>query len=198
MRARLAIQSSEIKVQIREISLGDKALEFLETSPKGTVPVVVTQNNVIEESFDIMRWALDQSDPEGWLNMPDAGYDWISRNDGPFKTALDHTKYSVRYPSLDIYLERERATEFIHDLDTQLANSAWMFGNNCSLADISILPFVRQFSNINNGWFASQGWQNVDRWLNIFVTSNRFNSIMTKYDNWAPDDPILLFPNKPN
>ena len=90
MRARLAIYVSNIKVQLREILLRNKAPEFLLASAKGTVPVLITQKEVIEESLDIMVWSLKQEDPEHWLNMPTEGYNWISRNDGPFKLSLIH------------------------------------------------------------------------------------------------------------
>lgn len=197
MRARLAIQSAGINVQLREILLNDKAPNFLVSSPKGTVPVVVTHDEVIEESLDIMRWALDLADPEGWLKMPDAGYDWISRNDSKFKEAIDHIKYFVRYPNLDLRIERETAAEILHDLNIQVGNSPWMFGENCSLADMAILPFVRQFANIDNSWFDAQGWQNLDLWLTAFLKSNRFNSIMTKYNKWTSEDPVISFPSRP-
>ena len=197
MRARLAIQSSGIKVQLREIVLSDKAPTFLVCSPKGTVPVVVTKNDVIEDSLDIMRWALTTRDPEGWLQMPYEGHEWIARNDGPFKDALDHTKYSVRYPNLDSSLERKKAGNFLDDLNTQIASSPWMFGKKCSLADMAIIPFVRQFSYIDNHWFDAQGWQNVDRWLTAFLDSDKFNTIMTRYDKWITGDPDILFPNQP-
>ena len=196
MRARLAIQSSGVKVQLREIVLSDKAPEFLKSSPKGKIPVLVARNKVIEESLDIMHWALDQADPEGWMEMPDTGYDWISYNDGPFKAALDHTKYFVRYPNLNFHSEREEAGKFLHNLNAKISNSSWMFGRNCSLADMAILPFVRQFSNIDKDWFASQGWQNLYRWLTAFLNSNRFNSTMAKYEKWLPADPIISFPGK--
>lgn len=194
MRARLAIHASEVKVQIREIVLRDKAPVFLESSPKGTVPIVVTENNVVEESLDIMLWALSQEDPEGWLKMPDAGYDWISRNDGSFKAALDHTKYSNRFSNLDINLERKKAADFLYDLNAQIADRPWMFGQNCSVADMAILPFVRQFANIDIDWFGAQNWQNLHRWLSKFLKSNRFNSIMLKYNIWIPGDPEVIFP----
>ena len=196
MRARLAVQSSEIDVQLREIVLRDKALEFLACSPKGTVPVVVAQNELFEESLDVMHWALKRSDPEGLLKMPGLGYDWISHNDKEFKSALDHTKYSARYPHLDFNLERKKALRFLHDLDSLISDNTWMFGTNCSLADIAILPFVRQFANIDNDWFYSQDWKNLNRWLTTFLNSNRFISIMAKYDKWMPGDQIVPFPSK--
>ena len=197
MRARLAIQSSGIKVQLREIVLRDKASEFLASSPKGTVPILIYGNKVIEESLGVMQWALSQADPEGWLKVPEARYDWISRNDGPFKTALDRTKYSERFPNLDANLEQEKAAKFLEDLNSQIGDSPWMFGTNCSLVDMAIIPFVRQFSKIDSGWFNAQGWQNLHRWLNAFLNSSRFNLIMDKYDKWVPGNPIVSFPREP-
>ena len=196
MRARLAIQSSEIKVQLREIVLNNKEPDFLTSSAKGTVPVIVTHNEVIEESLDIMCWALNQADPEDWLKMPNESHYWISRNDGSFKTALDHTKYSTRYPNPDARLGRKEAVKFLRDLNTQISNNAWIFGANCSLADMAILPFVRQFANIDRHWFDSQGWQNLERWLTMFLASSRFSFIMTKYKKWVPGDPVVSFPSE--
>lgn len=196
MRARLAIQSSGIKVQLREIVLRDKAPQFLASSAKGTVPVIVAENKLIEESYEIMLWALSQSDPEGWLKMPDAGYDWISRNDGPFKRALDHIKYSVRFPKIDLVNERDSAVKFLCDLNVQLSYNLWMFGKNCSLSDMAILPFVRQFANVDKVWFDSQDWQHLHRWLSSFLISDRFSSVMIKYEKWVLGNPKEFFPNE--
>ena len=193
MRARLAIYVSNIKVQLREILLRNKAPEFLLASEKGTVPVLVTQKEVIEESLDIMVWSLKQEDPEHWLNMPTEGYNWISRNDGPFKKALDHTKYSTRFPDLDAKLERAKALEFLTDLNLQIGNSKWMFGKNCSLADMALLPFIRQISNIDRHWFYSQNLPNVQKWLNYFLETNHFFQIMKKYSIWTSNNPPIIF-----
>ena len=197
MRARLAVAASGIKVELREILLRDKAPEFLASSPKGTVPVLVTHSKVVEESFELMQWALTQSDPEQWLDMPATGYDWIARCDGPFKQALDHTKYSVRYPDLDPVQERAEASEFLRDLDIQIARSDWMFGPDCKMADMALLPFIRQFANIDKAWFDQQPWPNLQRWLTQFVASERFTSIMVKYDKWTAGAIALTFPNQP-
>ena len=193
MRARLAIYVSNIKVQLREILLRNKAPEFLLASAKGTVPVLITQKEVIEESLDIMVWSLKQEDPEHWLNMPAEGYNWISRNDGPFKKAVDHTKYSTRFPDLDPKLERTKALEFLTDLNLQIGNSKWMFGKDCSLADMALLPFIRQFSNIDSHWFYSQNLPNVHKWLNYFLETNHFLQVMKKYSIWTSSNPPIIF-----
>jgi len=196
MRARLAILASGLTVELREIVLREKAPEFLASSPKGTVPVLVTPSAVIEESLEVMLWALDRSDPESWLVMPEAGYEWIARCDGPFKTALDHTKYAVRYPDLDPKQERGRAAEFLLDLNSQIANSGWIFGATCTLADMAIVPFIRQFANSDRSWFDAQPWPNLQRWLSRFLASDRFAGIMTKYPKWQVGDRPVIFPNR--
>ena len=194
MRARLALMSSGIQFELREILLRDKAPEFLASSPKGTVPILVTQFEIIEESFDVMQWALRQADPEHWLSMPAAGYDWIKRCDGPFKKALDHIKYAVRYPDLDPVQERVNASDFLKDLDNQISGSAWIFGTECTLADMALLPFIRQFANIDQVWFDRQTWPNLQYWLAQFMASDRFANIMGKHNKWAAGDAVVLFP----
>ncbi len=194
MRARLAIQSAGIQCELREIVLRDKAAAFLEASPKGTVPVVLVDGDVIEESLDVMKWALSQNDPEGWQDMPDVGHDWIARCDGPFKHDLDRTKYANRYPDADPTKSRNGAAAFLRDLNDAIGEKAWLFGNAPSWADFAILPFVRQFANIDRTWFDDQDWPNVARWLNAFLESDRFQTIMSKYSKWEPGDPVTLFP----
>lgn len=192
MRARLAIASSGQPVELREIVLRDKAPSFLGASPSGTVPCLVTESGVIDESLDIMKWALSQHDPESWLEMPDDGWDWIARTDGPFKSALDRTKYGTRYPDTDPNEQRELAAVFLSDLNDQIKN--WIF-DQPSIADYAILPFVRQFAFIDKAWFDEQPWPNLHAWLERFLASDRFDSIMEKYAKWAEGDAPILFPN---
>ncbi|MCW1951079.1 MAG: glutathione S-transferase [Octadecabacter sp.] len=194
MRARLAIASSGLTVELREILLRDKAPEFLAASPKGTVPVLIA-NKVIEESFDVMCWALEQSDPENLLRpMTDAAYALIKESDGPFKTALDHTKYAVRHPELDPSESRATAAAFIAKLDTLLNGKPWLYGDDPSLADLAILPFVRQFAHTDLDWWDAQTFTHAQDWLAAFKASDRFTSIMTKYTPWKTGDDVVLFP----
>lgn len=192
MRARLALLSAGIETELREILLRDKAAEFLETSPKGTVPVIVTSDRVIEESLDIMEWALGLHDPEGWLDFPAEGRKLIETCDGPFKTALDRYKYQNRHQS-DPELERQKASAFLETLDTQLNGQAYLFGDAPRLPDMAILTFIRQFANTDRVWFDAQPWPNVHAWLAAFLESDRFNNIMTKYPKWEPGDPVTIF-----
>ena len=191
MRARLAIAASGVEVELREILLRDKAPAFLEASPKGTVPVLVTPE-VIEESRDVMAWALAQNDPEGWLDMPAAGHALIDQADGPFKSALDRTKYASRYPDANPDTAREEASVFLRQLES-LLRDAYLFGPAPSLADMAILPFVRQFAHIDKAWFDAQAWPNLSRWLETFLASDRFAAIMTKYPKWVSGDAPTYF-----
>lgn len=194
MRARLALDVSGQQTALREIVLRDKPTAFLEASPSGTVPCLVTDTGVIDESLDIMRWALTLHDPEGWLDMPETGWDWVTRTDGPFKHALDHTKYATRYPDEDATDHRADAMHFLTDLDAQITD--WMF-DNPTIADFAILPFVRQFAFIDKPWFDAQPWPSLQRWLDRFLTSDRFANIMVKYPVWQQGDPVTLFPPAP-
>ncbi|WP_439155314.1 glutathione S-transferase [Yoonia sp.] len=193
MRARLAILSSGQQVELREILLRDKPTAFLATSPKGTVPVLNTGATVIAESRDIMLWALRCSDPECWLDMPAEGHALIDRCDGPFKKALDHTKYAVRYPDLDPDHARDKAMDFLRDLNDRLSETPFLTGPDRRLADMAILPFVRQFAHIDRGWFDAQGLGPLRRWLDDFLQSDTFAGVMTKYPPWQDGQDRVLF-----
>ena len=193
MRARLALASSGVGGELREILLRDKPDAFLETSASATVPALRAGDLVIDESRDIMIWALEQSDPEHLLDMPESGWELIARNDGPFKQALDHTKYASRYPDLDASVERAKAAEFLMDLEGQLDGQTWLFGVRPTVADYAILPFVRQFANTDRAWFDAQDWPNVRGWLDRFLESERFKGIMSKYAPWAEGDAPVWF-----
>lgn len=191
MRARLAIASAGQDVELREILLRDKPAAFLSTSPSGTVPCLAVADGVFDESLDVMIWALRQNDPEGWLEMPEAGHDWIARADGPFKDALDRTKYANRYPELDPAEQRGVAAGFLTELDDTIGQ--WIF-DHPTLADFAILPFVRQFAFIDKDWFYAQPWPSLQAWLDRFLISDRFAHIMEKYPQWQDGDPPVLFP----
>ncbi|KIN63059.1 Glutathione S-transferase [Sulfitobacter noctilucicola] len=191
MRARLALDVSGVQVALREVVLRDKPQAFLEASPSGTVPCLIDGTTVIDESIDIMHWALQQNDPEGWLDMPQLGHDLIARFDGPFKSALDRTKYATRYPDEDPEEHRRMASTFLMDLNAQI--HGYIFGKP-TLVDYAILPFVRQFAFIDKDWFDAQDWIVLHTWLDGFLASDRFNRIMPKFAQWHPDDAPLMFP----
>ncbi|MGB0662027.1 MAG: glutathione S-transferase [Mangrovicoccus sp.] len=193
MRARMAVLGAGLEVELREIKLKDKPQEFLAASPSGTVPNLQAGDLVLDESLDIMLWALGQSDPQGLLDMPESGKTLIAQNDGPFKAALDHTKYATRYPDLDPRAEREKASEFIKGLNTRLKAHSFLTEDRPSLADIAIFPFVRQFANIDRDWFDAQPWPRVILWLDGFLQSDDFQKAMTKIPVWEDSTPPYLF-----
>ncbi|MBU4531166.1 MAG: glutathione S-transferase [Hoeflea sp.] len=191
IRARLAIASAGSPVELREVVLRQKPEAFLQASPSGTVPCLVTAGGVIDESLDVMLWALGQKDPEGWLSMPDEGFDWIARNDGSFKSALDRTKYAGRYPGSDPEEQRGLASAILAELDQRI--DGWIFGRP-TLADYAILPFVRQFAFVDKTWFDAQPWPDLQLWLENFLASDRFADVMVKYEPWQVGDPPVRFP----
>ncbi len=194
MRARLAIAVAGVECELREIVLRDKHPLFLQASPKGTVPVVLDGGHVIDESLDVMLWALKQNDPEGWLNQPDDAETLITTTDGPFKSALDRYKYANRFDDVDAREERENGAVFLHSLNDMLDGQNWLYGNAPRLADYAILPFVRQFAHVDLAWFHAQPWPNLICWLETFKASERFQAVMSKYRKWEESDEVTLFP----
>ena len=195
MRARLAVASAGIEVELREILLRDKARAFLEVSPKGTVPVLVA-NQVIEESIEVMDWALAQSDPEGLLYGGKLARNLVQRCETEFKNHLDRFKYSGRYNGVDREEEYRLASIYLQELDGMLADNDYLFGDQIGFADIGIAPFVRQFANVDRVWFDARDWTCLRSWLDQFVTSERFTSIMMKYPKCEEGDGVIIFPNR--
>jgi glutathione S-transferase len=193
MRARLGIAASGQEVELREILLRDKAQAFLETSPSGTVPCLAYDGVVLDESLDIMLWALGRHDPEGWLEMPEDGHALIAEADGPFKHALDRTKYATRYPGEDPEAHRADAMAFLDALDGRLRHG-FLFGDAPRLADMAILPFVRQFAFIDKPRFDVEAGGHLRGWLEAFLASPLFAGIMSRYPVWTPEDEITIFP----
>ena len=185
MRARLAIAASGVPVEMRDILLRDKPAAFLAASPSATVPCLdLGSEGVIDESLDIMLWALRQSDPEQWLDMADEGHALIAACEEEFKPALDRYKYETRYPESDPTRARDTAARFVMSLEARLAGRGWLMGNAPRLADMAILPFIRQFAHVDQDWFAAQPWPGVTDWLSRFKASDRFSAIMERRPIW--------------
>lgn len=193
IRARMALLASGLEVEMREIRLQDKPDAFLNASPSATVPNLQAGELSLDESLDIMFWALGHNDPQGLLDMPQDGKTLISQNDGPFKAALDHTKYAVRFPDLNPETERAKASDFIHALNTRLVAHPFLMGDRPSFADLAIFPFIRQFANIDRTWFDAQAWPHVIIWLDGFLQSSAFEKAMTKVPVWADGAPPYFF-----
>ena len=202
MRARMAIARAGIECRLREVVLRDKPAEMLDASPKGTVPVIVeTDGRVIEESLDVMAWALAQNDADAWL-QPDSGTRdgmdaLVAECDGPFKRALDRYKYPNRYEHEGVDREAQRAIgrRFLEKLDQQLADRPHLFGARISYADIAIFPFIRQFANTDRAWFDAQDLPNLQNWLTFHLNSDLFKQVMPKYAQWKTGDEEPVFPS---
>lgn len=193
MRARLAIASSGIQVELREIVLRNKPPEFLETSLTATVPCLQVNEHIVDESLHIMAWALGQNDPENLMQMPTEGYALMLTCDGTFKQALDRYKYPNKYPDVDPIENRDAASDFIHELEQHLDEN--LFGHDPKLADFAILPFIRQFAHVDYDWFSTQPWEKTKVWLQNFKDSSRFAAIMDKYPKWVNGDAPTYFPH---
>jgi glutathione S-transferase len=193
MRARLAIASSGIQVELREIVLRNKPPEFLETSLTATVPCLQVNEHIVDESLHIMAWALGQNDPENLMQMPTEGYALMLTCDGTFKQALDRYKYPNKYPDVDPIENRDAASDFIHELEQHLDEN--LFGHDPKLADFAILPFIRQFAHVDYDWFSTQPWEKTKVWLQNFMDSSRFAAIMDKYPKWVNGDAPTYFPH---
>ena len=141
MRARMALWAAQIQVEVREISLREKPAHLLQISPKGTVPVLqLPDGTVLEQSLDIMQWALMQNDPQGWLNAGrDAVQHLIAINDGDFKKALDRYKYPERYPEHSPAFYREQGEQFLQVLETALQQHRFLVSDTASMADVATL-----------------------------------------------------------
>ena len=182
MRARMALKYATITVEIVEISLRDKPAGMLKASPKGTVPVLVLPNGkVIEQSLDIMHWALLQQDVDGWL-MGDSAVtqQLIAENDGSFKSALDQYKYASRFPEHSPAVYRTQGEVFLQKLESLLNQTEYLMGSQISLADIAIFPFIRQFAAVDAAWFESTPYAKLKAWLQQRVDSTLFKSVMHK------------------
>ena len=196
MRARMAIYISGQKCELREVLLRDKPPSMLEYSPKGTVPVLILQDgNVIDESLDVIDWALNLNDPDDWQRSKDTKKtkELIKINDGEFKYHLDRYKYSKRYDNEDPEFHRKKCLKFIESLNNELNNSKYIFDNNISYVDIVLLPFIRQFRIADMEWFDSLPYDNIKVWLSKFLDSFLLNIIMKKYDLWKEGDLAIVF-----
>jgi glutathione S-transferase len=192
MRARMALAYADIAVEIREISLREKPASMLAISPKGTVPVLQGDGLVIEQSYDIMKWALRQSDPDQWLSKDTESLidDWVTKNDGPFKKLLDQYKYPARYPDVQFEETLNQAVAlFLGPINEQLKTNRYLLGPKISLADIALFPFVRQFAMVDPDWIDQSGLNFLKQWLNEHIESPLFLSVMQKYPTWH--DPTL-------
>ncbi len=189
----MALSYCNIQVEIREISLRDRPQSLYDISKKGTVPVILTKNNnVIDESLDIMIWALNKKNNQTWLNKDNKEIDLINSNDTEFKKWLDKYKYHDRYPENSKESYRDKCNVILAEYENNLNNNQYLISNKISIVDIAIFPFIRQFANVDYKWFENN-YFNLNKWLNNISSSKLFISIMNKYNTWDKnEEPMII------
>jgi len=196
MRARLALLFAKVPVELREITLKNKPEHMLAISPKGTVPVLqMTDETVIEESLEIMMWALEQADPQGLLDNKSQSQakSLIGQNDNEFKQWLDRYKYADRHIEMTQSEYRQKGEVFLQVLESLLTDNIYLLGDNPTIADIGIMPFVRQFAHVDREVFYRLPYPNLQRWLQRWLEHPLFVQAMTKFQPWQEGDEIVVF-----
>lgn len=217
MRARIAIYKSQRPVELRDLVLKNKPAEMLKASPKGTVPVLVVSFlhdestvKVIDESLDIMLWALGESDPNNLLRTDSVTntldhskvqrseklieiLDLVYQFDHEFKACLEAYKCAKRYHESDLQERRQVCEVFINDLEQRLCKNEYLIDEQESMADIALLPFIRQFAKVERQWYLQANYPHIKRWLNRYLQSAMFNKVMAKHPLWSNDQPIIKF-----
>lgn len=194
----MVIAYSQTTVELREVVLKDKPVELINISPKATVPVLQLVNgDILEESLDIMDWALRNHDPQYiHLSNPDDMYqnELILENDHVFKKHLDQYKYADRFPEHDEIYYRQKGELFLNKLDNILKNRAFLLSNQLSVVDLAIFPFIRQFAHVNKTWFDQSNYMHLHKWLTNFLSSPMFVSVMHKFSQWKNGSECVVFP----
>jgi glutathione S-transferase len=170
---------------------------LLEASPKGTVPVLVLPDQVIEESMQIMMWALQKNDPQSWLptqpEVQQRALQIVEQCDGAFKFNLDRYKYPNRYDIVDGLSHRDAACEFLIQLDAQLQQYRFLIDDQWRWLDAAVAPFVRQFAKTDREWFKQQSWNALKQWLVDFESSDRLARVMASYKPWHMGQRQVVF-----
>lgn len=196
MRARLAIAYARREVILREVALRNKPTQMLAISSKGTVPVLqLPDGSVLDESLDIMLWALQNNDPDELLGadaLSTQNMTLIDKNDDEFKHWLDRYKYADRYPEQTAAYYRAKAEVFLQSLEHRLCSNLYLCDRKPRLVDIAIMPFVRQFAAVDRDWFEAAHYPHVQRWLADWLANSIFQSVMKKYAPWQDGLPTVL------
>ena len=198
MRARLGLLFAGLQVELREIILKNKPAPMLAISPKGTVPVLeLPDGRVIEESREILEWALAQQDPAELLDTDlSLAAELLDQNDSDFKHWLDRYKYADRHPEMSQLEYRQNGEMFLQILEDLLLEQPYLLGNRISIADIGIMPFVRQFAHVDRAIFYALPYPNLQQWLQNWLQHPVFLQAMTKFEPWQEGDKVVVFPEK--
>jgi len=198
IRARLALHVSATSYELREIQLRDTPAAMLAASPKGSVPVLVLPNGqVIDESWDIMQWALKQHDPDNWLGdngrHVESAAALVSINDSSFKAALDRYKYADRHPEHPQSHYRTKGEPFLLQLENRLQANVCLLGGRPTIADAAVLPFIRQFTGVDPAWFAQSPYPKLRNWSEALINSALFTAVMLKHPVWrSGGKPVVI------
>jgi len=203
MRARVAIYYAKQKVALRDLVLSNKPAEMLAVSPKGTVPVLVLDNElaqpkVIDESLDVMLWALGQSDPDDFLHCESPHLlaemlSLISQFDNEFKKCFDKYQCAKRYHEDSLENDRAACEKYILALEERLQRNDFLMSNKASLADIALLPFIRKFSKVERQWYLQSPYPKLRTWLNNYLQSRMFSKVMSQYPLWLDNKDLVIF-----
>jgi len=215
MRARLAIYKAQLPVELRDVNLKDKPAEMITASSKATVPIIVLpSSHVIDESLDVMLWALTENDPDDLLchrehqkslNEESEVNDntrlseilsLIQWFDNEFKSSLEQYKCAKRYHETNLTECREACEVFIQNLELRLTEHKYLMGSKETLADIALLPFIRQFARVERPWYLQSSYNNVKNWLNSYLQSPLFTKVMAKYPVWSVGNDVTVFTGK--
>ena len=208
MRARLGILLAQQSVLIRAVVTKNKAAEMLAVSPKGTVPVLIIDHaewpeeehykaTIIDESIEIMLWALKLNDPQNLLqaedsNNLDAMLKLIWRNDKEFKPNLEVYKLARRFHKKSELADRKLCEDFVAELERKLENGDYLMGDQPSLADYALLPFIRQFARVDRKWYLQSPYPRLRDWLNRHLQMPLFTKAMAKYPLWLDNHESFL------
>lgn len=193
MRAHMALKYAGLKVALREVDLKALPPQLLKISSNNTVPVLqLSDGSILDESWDILKWALTQNDLENWLGEDNAylldAEILVENNDYSFKNDLDHYKYADRFPEFSQEHYRQACEVFIAELEAMLGEKPYLLGNQLSLADIAVFPFVRQFSLVDTSWFEQSSYVGVKQWLKYFINTELFQHTFQKHEIWKTGD----------
>ncbi|MGF1701153.1 glutathione S-transferase [Photobacterium makurazakiensis] len=199
MRARMGLLLAKQPVMLRDIVTRNKPYELLAASPKGTVPVIVLNNSqVIDQSLDIMLWALNLNDPQNLLrnNLPNIADDilmLVRKNDSQFIPLLEQYRASARYHNDDLEQRRQDCEVLIAPLEARLSNHSYLFGDSPSLADYALMPFISQFARVEKKWFVQSEYKNIAKWLKSHYESTLYTKVMKQYPQWIESQEEFLF-----
>jgi glutathione S-transferase len=189
MRAHMALKYAGLKIILRDVKLSDLPAEVLAVSPHATVPsLAISENEYMDESWDIVKWAVQQNDPGNWLGENNEYLNeaemLVEINDFSFKDDLDHYKYADRYPEHPMEYYRENGEEFLEELTELLQQNTFLSADHIAITDIAVFPFIRQFAMVDKEWFDKSPYPELQRWLLAMLSSEWFIEAFKKHETW--------------